>query len=105
MKHLFYSILIFCLYGCGEPYPKEKLPEIKTVFVHDTILVPSIDRTGITETIKKLLNDYYKAGWMDAQNSLIDLHNSERFNENHIDKNRFTHWRKMEVEINNKNVK
>lgn len=25
MKHLFYIILIFCLYGCGEPYPEEKL--------------------------------------------------------------------------------
>ncbi len=62
----------------------------------------SIDFKLMEETTKSLLNQYYKAGWLDARNEIIDLYNKGKFTDNNIERVMKKHWRKMESEIENR---
>lgn len=96
--------LLFFVFGCGNPYPKEKISEpIKTV-IHDTVKVVEyqVGRLGIDSVVKDLLNNYYSVGWLDAVDALIGLHNAEKFDQKSINLKRWAACKKMEKEINNK---
>lgn len=53
-------------------------------------------------TLKVLLIQYYKAGWMDGSNGVIDLHNANTLTEKSLSRKQKTDWRKMEYQINSK---
>lgn len=95
MKKLFY-ISILLLSACGSK------SRIITNTIHDTVRVDAEIKTIMDSTVEPLLITYFKAGWMQAQNGLIDLHNAGKFNDREVEKLRWNEWAKMESEIKNK---
>jgi hypothetical protein len=75
-----------------------------TIYVHDTVAVDYgiIQKKGLDSMIKPYLIQYYKAGWIDALNSAIDLYNKENFNAHDVYSERDKYWRKMENQVNSK---
>jgi hypothetical protein len=71
------------------------------IVIHDTIAterpVPMMEAT-----LKTLLIQYYKAGWMDASNGVIDLSNAGKFDNRNIERIKKSDWRRMENQINSR---
>ena len=97
-KLLLLSIVIIGLAGC-----RDKKSTTTPIVIHDTITVEKHDGGKMVEgTVKQLLIQYYKAGWMDGSNGLIDLSNAGRLDLPNIEKIKYTDWRKIEFDVNSK---
>jgi hypothetical protein len=80
----------------------------ETVVIHDTIPVQkphirnAVFDAALDSTVKTLLIQYYKAGWMDGSDGVIGLHNADKFTDNQVLRLRNKDWRKMELQVNSK---
>ena len=85
-------------------FPDKQVVIHDTIVVHDTVAVDYgiIQKKGLDSMIKPYLIQYYKAGWIDALNSAIDLYNKENFNAHDVYSERDKYWRKMENQVNSK---
>lgn len=108
---LTFGMVIMFLIGCFSGatitvIKTHKPPEIitKEITVHDTTyIVKPNEVTPIADAaIKVLLIDYYKSGWMDASNGLIDLYNDDNLSDEFVGKLKHKDWRKMENQVNSK---
>lgn len=103
-------IVVFLFMGCkGKPENNgvgtiRKLEEVKKKLDAAIVLQEKTKNNfdSLTKTVSVLLFQYYKAGWMDASNGCIDLHNRERFTDYNLSKLRFSDWCKMENLLNSK---
>lgn len=96
MKKLLTVLAVSLLIGgCKQ----EKCDPIKIV-IHDTVTVTKRDGGAFMDkTIKILLIQYYKAGWMDAYNGIIDLNNNNTLTDYRVRKIRDEDWRAIEKEV------
>ena len=99
---LLLALLIIGLVGCGNKKTGNPLP----IVIHDTVRIetPNIRLAQMEGTIKILLVQYYKAGWMDASNGLINLSNQDNFDSKNIEKIKHTDWRKIEADVNRRSA-
>ena|SRR5688572_10153013 len=93
--------------SCNQQKANKEPKLIASAKADDTRSVPTLqevfdDVNKLEIQTKALLNQYYKAGWLDARNEIIDLYNKGKFTDNNIERVMKKHWRKMEQEIENR---
>lgn len=91
-----YSIIIIIFFiSC-----RENMPVKETVVVnHDTVVISNFANES---TVKELLIEYYKAGWMRGSDAVIDLHNDNTLSDKTIKMVRNIDWRKIENQVRSK---
>lgn len=74
------------------------MPETE-VIKHDTVVIENLANES---AVKELLIEYYKAGWMQGSNAIIDLHNDNTLSDKTIKSIRWIDWRKIENQVRSK---
>lgn len=98
MKKIIAVVVIVMLFGCGNGSSSIEPDFVEILNQKIDSLILNINKND--SVVKVLLIQYYKSGWMDASNGLIDLSNSGIFDNSHVEKIRFIDWRKIESKIN-----
>lgn len=94
------ALMVYCV----NKVSREKKYDNAKQVIHDTVIIekrnshPMIDESKL----QGLLIQYYKSGWMDASNGIIDLNNSMRFDDKNLSILRNKDWRRIEKEVKSK---